>query len=144
MPNLRFHNRQLLQAGGSENLEVFASRLDLVVQSLAVHSVTKVKIRRDVQCFARGEVARADSVAPAAIADGSANKVYLRIHRVCVQLLDKHGNVDTSVALTSDIKFVALEFRERRKKVRKELIRVNSRAFVGVDALARRLDIFAV
>jgi hypothetical protein len=82
------------------------------------------------------ERAGADGVAPAAVADSSTDKVDLRAHRVFVDLLDHHGDVDASVRLAGDVELVGLVLRESVEEVRQELVGVLGGRLVGVDALA--------
>mmetsp|Transcript_51771 Transcript_51771/g.102256 ORF Transcript_51771/g.102256 Transcript_51771/m.102256 type:complete len:398 (-) Transcript_51771:138-1331(-) len=133
--DLSLHLRQSLDTGRVEGTEVTACLNNLLTKVLRVHTVAEVEVSRDLLGFSGREGAGAHSVTPAAVADSSTNEVHLGTHGVSIDLLDKHGDVNTGVGFASDVELVGLVLGVRVEEVGQELVGVLSSGLVGVHAV---------
>lgn len=97
--------------------------------------MAEVEVRGDLLGLGGGERAGAHGVAPATVADSSADEVHLSTQRVLVDLLHHHGDVDTGVGLSGDVELVGLVLREAIEEVHQELVGILSGGFISVHAL---------
>ena len=106
--------------------------------------VAEVEVGGDLLGLQRREGAGADSVTPAAVTNSGTDKVHLSTHRILVDDIDQHRDVDAGVGLTGDVKLVALILRELSEEVGQELIGILSSGFVSIHTVRFGLGTFAV